>query len=132
MKNNKDYIYEYSDLNLFQTRVKLLSGLYKDVILEFGASFVEQSKDVKNFTFDYTLYAKPERLNTVTLIGDKLFEDHLQKVLISIISHRNKSSREYSKLMQAASQEGAKSKIKIDEKFYNKACIPVNYEVIDF
>mgnify|MGYP003342972876 CR=1 FL=1 len=38
LKNKVDYIYEYSDLNLFQTRVKILTGKYSDMIAEYGGS----------------------------------------------------------------------------------------------
>ena len=121
MKNNQDYIYEYSDLNLFQTRVKLLTGDYKDVILEFGGSYVVQSNDVQDFTFEYTLYDKPDNLLNVTLLGNKHFEEHLKTVLISIINDRKNDRSAHTKLMQAASSWGVtETNIKIDERFYEK------------
>jgi hypothetical protein len=119
MKNEKDYIYEYSDLNLFQIRVKLLTGNYKDVIIEFGSSFLTYSEGIQDFTFTYTLYAKPDNLNNIKLMGSNKFETHLQKVLLNIIQDKKKDKKEHSKLMKAASKEGTTSNIKIDTIFYN-------------
>ena len=43
MVNGIDFVYEYSDLNLFKTRVKILTGEYADTILEYGGSILVQS-----------------------------------------------------------------------------------------
>jgi hypothetical protein len=119
MKKNKDYIYEYSDLNLFQTRVQILTGEYKGIILEFGSSHIESSQNGNNFSFDYTLYEKPESFWKVSLKNNKEFEKYLSKLLISIINDRKKDKKEQEKLWEAASYQGVKSStIKIDKKFY--------------
>jgi hypothetical protein len=132
MKNKRDYIYEYSDLNLFQTRVKILKGEYSGIILEFGGSKLIQSINIQDFNFTYTLYEIPENLKYIQLNGDVKFERFLSKLLISIIKNRRKDKTETSKLATAASVEGCVSEIKIDEKFYNKPIIPTNTTVMDF
>lgn len=125
MKNNEDYIYEYSDLNLFQTRVKILTGIYEGMILEFGSSVLsrwheENAGDKNNFTFDYTVYKWPENSKD-KLKETKELNDYLCELLINIISDRRKDKEEHSKLMEAASRTGARnSKIKIAGKWYNK------------
>ena len=45
MKNNIDYIYKYSNLNPMQTSVQILTGEYKDIIVEFGSSDLNQYFD---------------------------------------------------------------------------------------
>lgn len=131
MKYKRDYLYEYSDLNLFQTRVVILTGKYKDVILEFGGSYLIQSPNVQDFTFEYTLYAKPESY-TKPLIGDPKFVKFLSKLLISITNHRNNSSDAKSLLDEAASVDGIiNTKIKIDDKFYGPN-VKTNYAMLDF
>lgn len=123
MKNKKDYIYEYSDLNKFQTRVKILTGDYAEVILEFGSSYVTRIAGKKGgqFTFTYTLYAVPENLATLNLREDEPFQRYISTLLQSIIRDRKKDRKEKYKLMQAASNMGVvDSIIKIDDKFYIK------------
>lgn len=121
MKNKKDYIYEYSDLNLFQTRVKILTGEYKDIILEFADSHLIQRSDKPEgeFTFNYTLYFKPENLQNLKLIGNKKFEEFLSNLLINIIRDRKKDKKEKQKIEQVAHGDSQFiGKIKIDTKFY--------------
>jgi hypothetical protein len=117
MKNNVDYIYEYSDLTPFQTRVQILTGKYKDVILEFGGSWVESSEMGDNFTFNYIIYEKPYDMKLYK--DDKEFTNHLSQLLINIIDDRNNDKDERIKLMEAASCHGVLDcKIKINNKFY--------------
>lgn len=118
MKNKVDYVYEYSDLNLFQTRVKILGGKYAGVILEFGGSGLTVVGKDASFAFEYTLYEKPETLANIPLRGDPDFEKYLGKVLVSIVGDRRKDKDERAKLDQAASVQGASSNIKIDSFFY--------------
>jgi hypothetical protein len=132
MKNKRDYIYEYSDLNLFQTRVKILTGEYAGIILEFGGSKLIQALHIQDFNFSYTLYEIPYNVISTQLSGNAKFEKYLSKLLISIIKDRQKDKNEQSKLEKAASAEGCVSEIKIDEKFYNKPIIPTNTTVMDF
>ena len=121
MKNKIDYIYEYSDLNLFQTRVKILTGTYKDIILEFGGSYIERNEDTAeaNFTFDYTLYQLPEHLRGIGIRENKDFIEYLGKLLQNIIQDKKNDKKEKYKLMEAASFSGVQNnEIKIDPSFY--------------
>lgn len=119
MENGVDFIYEYSDLNLFQTRVEVLRGEYAGLILEFGGSALAQWGDKNSFTFNYTLYKKPARLKDVVLRGDANFEKYLADLLISIISARHLDPKEKENLEEAAASAGKRnSKIHIPNKFY--------------
>jgi len=121
MKNNVDFIYEYSDLNLFQTRVKVLTGRYRGVILEFGGSGLAQHGDKNLFNFDYTLYEIPEHLACYQLRGTKEFEKFLAYLLVDVIDARNNDKNEKEKLKEAASYFGKQNpEIKINGKFYLK------------
>ena len=126
MKKNIDYIYEYSDLNTFQTRVKILQGKYKDVILEFGTSGLAQWTDSTNnsqnlFNFDYTIYEKPDNLQNVMLLNNKDFELYLKDLLINIINDRREDGTEIYKLLEASSVFGMRyPTIPIDKKWYKK------------
>jgi hypothetical protein len=119
MKNGKDFIYEYSDLNLFRTRVQVLTGEYADTILEFGGSILKQWEDKNQFTFEYELYQIPQHLKDVKLKQDKEFQQFLAQLLVDVIAAKKQDKDEHSKLMQAASTKGAPPcKIKIDPWFY--------------
>jgi len=117
MKNNIDFIYEYSDLNLFHCRVKVLKGKYKDLVLEFGGSGVGQSTGKPIFNYEYILYVLPENFEYT-----KSFENFMTNLLIDVIDDRNKDPLAKEKLDQAASSEGfQESIIKIPDSFYGKA-----------
>ena len=119
MKNGVDFIYEYSDLNLFQTRVKVLTGRYRGLILEFGGSGLAQYSDKNVFNFDYTLYEIPEQLTSYQLRGTKEFEEFLAYLLVDVVDARNNDPKELEKLHEAASVEGkTTSKIKIANSWY--------------
>lgn len=119
MKNGEDFIYEYSDLNLFRTRVQVLSGEYADTILEFGGSMLAQWDDKNEFTFEYELFQIPQHLKDVKLKQDENFQQFLAQLLVDVIGTRKKDKKEPQKLKQAASVEGAPPcKIKIDPWFY--------------
>jgi hypothetical protein len=119
MKNKIDFIYEYSDLNELQTRVQVLTGEYKDTIVEFGGSNLLQNGSKNVFTFNYELYQIPRKFMNTQLKGNSDFEKFLAYLLVDVVSARKKDKQEHEKLMQAASYFGVKdSKIKIDEKFY--------------
>lgn len=120
MKNNIDYIYEYSDLNLFQNRAQILTGKYKDVILEFGASgimkYVEDGYIMSRFDFDYDVYENPNNLD----LNNREFELFCGELLTNIIKDREDDPDNYVKLMQAASKQGVQnSKIRISDKWYS-------------
>jgi hypothetical protein len=114
MQNNKDFIYEYSDLNLFQTRTQILTGEYKDIIVEFGTSGVMTGMGSPIFNFDYTIYQAPNDFEP-----DIKFENYLCNLLINIVSHRNSDKDAKKKLDEAASVKGMQSCIiKIAKTFY--------------
>lgn len=119
MKANIDFIYEYSDLNLFQTRVKILTGNYADTILEYGGSVLAQDGVSNIFTFNYELFQIPRSLANTQLKGTKEFEMFLGNLLVDVIDARNHDLKEHDKLMDAAKAGGVDTcKIKIDNKFY--------------
>ncbi len=114
MKHNKDFIYEYSDLNLFQTRTQILTGQYKDIIVEFGTSGVMTGIGYPVFNFDYTVYQAPNDFEP-----DSKFEEYLCNLLIKIVHHRNNDKESKIKLDEAASEYGTQSSIiKIAKEFY--------------
>ena len=121
MKNKIDFIYEYSDLNLFQTRVQILTGNYAGIILEFGGSILAQIGDKNTFTFDYTLYEVPDQFYGASLRKDDLFNQFLGYLLVHVIQCRNLDPNEKTLLDEAASSEGkTTSSIKINSKWYPK------------
>lgn len=119
MKNGVDFIYEYSDLNTLQTRVKVLTGKYSGLILEFGGSGLAQFENQNTFTFQYTLYAIPEQFKNQQLQKTKAFEEFLAYLLVDVIDARKNDKREKQKLNEALTHFGKQSSdIKIDDKFY--------------
>lgn len=119
MKNGIDFIYEYSDLNLFQTRVKILTGQYAGIILEFGGSVLAQIGNENTFTFDYILYEVPDQFYGPKLRQDKDFNEFLAYLLVDVITARNNDPLEKEKLDEAASFAGkCTSDIKINDKWY--------------
>ena len=119
MKNGIDFVYEYSDLNLFHTRVQILTGEYAGIILEFGGSMLAQIGDKNTFNFDYILYEVPDQFYGPTLRKDTKFNEFLAYLLVDIIDTKNKDPDELSKLHEAASFKGkTNSVIKIAEKWY--------------
>ena len=121
MKNNVDFIYEYSDLNLFQTRVKVLTGKYTGMVVEFGGSHVISVLGKHDFTFDWTLYKKPD---SGSVLHDDEFQTFLADLLIAVIDDRNHDEDARDKLMEAASKSGVQSpKIKIPDQFYQTSVV---------
>ena len=121
MKNGIDFVYEYSDLNLFYIRTQILTGKYAGIILEFGSSMLAQCEADNYFKFDYILYEVPDQFYGPRLRTDGEFNEFLAYLLVDIIDHKNKDPKEHYKLMQAASARGAlPNSIKIDPKFYSK------------
>ena len=118
MLNNIDFIYEYSDLNLFQIRTKILTGKYSGIILEFGSSVLAQDGDKNTFTFDYTIYELPDQFHYSTLKENKEFNEFLGQLLVDIIATKRNDPEEKEKLDEAACYIGKQySNIKINEKF---------------
>lgn len=119
MKNGIDFVYEYSDLNLFQTRVKVLTGKYSGTVLEFGSSLLAQEGKHNNFSFEYTFYQLPKTLTTEDIKQDKNILQFLSDLLIAVIDARRNDPEEHDKLMEAASYKGKTSAdIEIDPKWY--------------
>jgi hypothetical protein len=113
MQNNIDFIYEYSDLNVLQTRVKVLTGKYANTVLEYGGSGVMTGAGAPTFSFDYQLYICP---------NGEPSNKFLTNLLVSVIAARNSDASEKSKLEEAASAYGIQnSNIKIPESFYKSS-----------
>lgn len=127
MKNKIDFIYEYSDLNLFHIRVQILTGKYAGIILEFGGSILAQDETHNEFTFNYILYEIPDQFYGPKLRTETEFNEFLGYLLVAVIDDKNKNSKEeYKNLMQAASTNGALlNTIKINPKFYSKQAVIV-------
>ena len=106
MKNNKDFKYGYSDVNLFQTKVEILTGRYAGIKLEFASSGVMSGLGRPVFNFEYQLYETPDNFE----ITPK-FEDYLKDLLISIIDVRNKDPEMKEKLDNASTLTYAKSTV---------------------
>lgn len=112
MNNNVDFIYEYSDLNLFNTRVQILTGKYAGAIVEFGGSGIMSGFGHPVFNFEYRLYVEPKFI-------DAGFKDYLVDLLIAVIKARGSDTNESAKLNEAASRQGVQnSKIHVPEHFY--------------
>jgi hypothetical protein len=119
MQNNVDFVYEYSDLNLFHTRVKILTSEYAGIILEFGGSMLAQIGDKNTFNFDYILYEVPDQFYGPTLRKNAKFNEFLAYLLVDVINTRNYDPDELSKLHEAASFKGKTNPtIKINDKWY--------------
>jgi hypothetical protein len=131
MKNNIDFVYEYSDLNLFQTRVHILTGKYAGIILEFGGSVLAQIGKDNTFTFEYTLYEVPDQFYGPRLRTDGEFNQFLGYLLVDVIKARNNDPKELEKLHEAASVLGKTiSAIKINEIYYPNALLKTKKQPI--
>jgi hypothetical protein len=119
MKKNKDFIYEYSDLNMLQTRVLVKTGIYKNLIFDFASARIESGLSGSQFSFDYTLYQKPGQFENTNLRGNPQFEEFISNLVITVILARRKDKKELEKLSKASGPGWFQdSKIKIDAKFY--------------
>lgn len=123
MKNGKDFIYEYSDLNVFNTRVKVLKGKYKGLVAEFGGSCLLQSNKIKDnrFVFDYILYVVPEPFNCAELRSTAEFNEFMGLLLIDIIKARRLDKDDKNKLDETLLGDSTyKCSIPVDQKFYDR------------
>jgi len=117
MKNGIDFVYEYSDLNLLQTRVKILTGEYAEIVLEFAGSNLAQWEDKNLFTFNYTLYEVPNKFSGPKLRTDKQFNEFLAYLLVDVIAARKTDEQEQNKLFDALNETN-RLNIQIDDKYY--------------
>lgn len=116
-----NFVYEYSDLNFLQTRVKVLTGDYAGLILDYGRSYVTQWEDKNEFSFDYTIYVMPDRLLDMNKEQANDFQEFLKNLLCDVIIARRSDPDESKKLMEALTKkEFLVGAIKIDRKFYNR------------
>jgi len=119
MKNGVDFIYEYSDLNLFHTRVQILTGKYAGIVLEFGGSGIAICGKQNLFNFDYILYEVPDQFYGPKLRQEQEFNEFLAYLLVDVIDTRNHDPLEKEKINEAASIGGVtNSKIKINNNWY--------------
>ena len=91
MRNNIDFTYEYSKVNLFQTRVNILKGKYKGIEVEFGQSGVMSGLGKPLFDFQYQLYTAPNNFIVTSKFEDFLKDLSLQFDLTNQIIHRGKA-----------------------------------------
>jgi hypothetical protein len=106
MKNNIDFKYEYSDVNLFQTKASIITGKYADINVEFGTSGVMSGMGSPIFNFEYQLYKTPKNFEK-----SNKFEDYLTELLIAIIVDRNNDPEAKNKLDNASTVDYIKSKV---------------------
>jgi len=119
MENGVDFEYEYSDLNLFHTRVKVLSGVYTGLVFEYGTSVLAQWGDKNSFTFEYILYEVPNQFEGPTLRKDAGFNEFIAYLIVDVIKARQNDAHEKVKLHEAANAGGKKySSILINKKYY--------------
>jgi len=118
MKNKIDFIYAYSDLNMLKTRVQILTGKYKDTILEFGGSVFSMDTNPNTFCFEYELFHIPYAFKDIKLKGDKEFEVFLGNLLVDVISAKRNDPNEDYDTRSSFDISTFKCSIKIDDKFY--------------
>ena len=130
MINGIDFVYEYSDLNLFHTRVKVLTGFYKDLIFEYGGSMLAQIGDKNTFTFEYILYEVPEKFHGPSLRKDDAFNTFIAYLIVDVISCRKADPDEKNKLDSAiGTYEGKQyADIPISEHYYKNKKIKVEVD----
>lgn len=111
MENGVDFEYEYSDLNLFHIRVKVLTGDYAGLVLEYGSSTLAQWEDKNTFVFNYILYEVPVQFDGPTLRKDSAFNEFIAYLLVDVIKSKNNDQQNL---------ETKPSRIDIDKKYYMK------------
>ena len=117
MKNGIDFIYDYSDLNMYQIRVHVLTGDYAGLVFELGGSGIGQSIDKTVFAFEYTLYKKPDAYKDVLLRGNPKFEQDISEIILKVIEARQSDPKDGEKLSNSF-LSSKKCDIEIDSVFY--------------
>lgn len=111
MKHHVDFIYEYSDLNPLFTRVKILTGQYAGMVLEYGGSVLHQWEDKNEFRFEYILYEVPEPYDCATLRKDAAFNEFIGLLLVDVITARREDPNERLNIREAAADRGIQNSI---------------------
>jgi hypothetical protein len=116
-----DFIYEYSDLNFLQTRVKVLTGEYEGLILEYGGSGIAQWEDKNEFSFKHTIYEAPEKLLHMNESQASNLEKFLALLLCDVVAARRNDPKEKEKMTEAfLRQSSLVGRIKINNVFYSR------------
>ena len=116
-----DFEYEYSDLNLFNTRVKVLTGDYAGLVFEYGGAALAQWEDKNSFIFEYTLYEVPDAFDGPTLRKEAAFNEFIAYLIVDVIKARKEDVGEKFKLDEAASNVGKTySNIPVHPKYYEQ------------
>lgn len=117
MKNDIDFVWDYSDLNIYQIRVHVLTGEYAGLIFELGGSGIGQDGVNSTFVFEYTLYQKPAQFENVLLKGTPEFEQYISDVILKVIETRQSDPEDTAKLRKSFGVNN-KCKIEINSIFY--------------
>lgn len=120
MENGIDFEYEYSDLNLLHTRVKVLTGDYAGLIFEYGGSALAQWENKNSFIFNYTLYEVPEPFDGPTLRKEVSFNEFIAYLIVDVIKARNNDVDETAKQNAVLHNDTPKrfANIHINPKYY--------------
>lgn len=124
MKNGIDFVYEYSDLNMYHIRVQVLTGDYAGLIFELGGSGIGQDGVHSKFVFEYILYQKPEAYKDVVLRGTPEFEQYLSDLILKVIEARQSDPEDTKKLAKSFDPNG-KCGIEIDNTFYTPELVEI-------
>ena len=120
MENGIDFEYEYSDLNLLHTRVKVLTGTYAGLIFEYGGSALAQWEGKNNFIFNYTLYEVPEPFKGPVLRKEAGFNEFIAYLIVDVVKARNNDVDETAKQHAVLRNDAPKrfANIHINPKYY--------------
>jgi len=124
MKNGIDFLYDYSDLNMYQIRVHVLTGDYTGLIFELGGSGIGQSIEKTVFAFEYTLYKKPDAYKDVPLRGNPKFEKDISEIILKVIEARQ-SDPDDTKRLSKSFDPSNKCDVQIDSAFYTPKLVAI-------
>jgi hypothetical protein len=124
MQNGVDFIYEYSDLNMYHIRVHVLTGYYAGLIFELGGSGIGQDGVNSTFVFEYTLYKKPDAYKNIVLRGNPEFEKFISDVILDVIQTRHSDPEDKKKLVNSFKPDN-RCNIEIDSVFYTPELVKI-------
>jgi hypothetical protein len=124
MKNDIDFVWDYSDLNIYHIRVHVLTGEYAGLIFELGGSGIGQDGVNSTFVFEYTLYQKPTQFEKVLLKGTPEFEQYISEVILKVIETRQSDPEDTAKLRKSFGVNN-KCKIEINSIFYTPELVEI-------